>query len=470
MSLPVLRGCAAASLLALVLSACAPLSPPATPAAFGLPVQDRFQHQASAVEAPVVEAWWQVFADPQLDALINQATRHNTELAAAAARVAAAQAVLAGRHAERWPELRATAGASRLSGPLVNAAGLEGQLVTAGVALNYELDLSGRLSAQRDAATLDASAEAHLLRSAQLAVQAEVAHHYLALRALDAEHQLAQRSLAAWQQAERITQQRLQQGSVPEQALLQSRGDRLQAEAALQALVRRRAELVSSLALLLGEPANAFTLLAQAGWQPHTPAIPPGIPSEVLTRRPDVAAAVAQWQAAQARRSSAQAAVWPSFSLTASGGQASSSLVDLLRASSRAFGLGAFLAAPLLDGGGRDADIAQARAQEDQALAQGRTQVLTALKQVEDQLVGLQTLHAQAAAHQAASDAATRSAALAQSRWHHGLASQLELLAAEQQLLRWQTTQLQTQAAEAQATVGLIRVLVGGWVAGSDAR
>jgi multidrug efflux system outer membrane protein len=404
-----------------------------------------------------------VFNDPLLDDLVQRAERGNTDLASAAARSAAARAVLAATHAAGRPQLNASASASRQGGPLVNAAGTDGTLLTAGVQLSYEVDLAGRLAAAQDAAGLDALARDNLWRSARLLLQADVAHTYLALRATDAERALARRSLQAWQQTLQIAEERLRQGSVAELAVLRQRAEVQAAQADALALDRRRAELEHTLALLLAEVPGTVQLAEQPGWVARAPAIPAGIPADMLLRRPDVAAAAQQLQAAQARTAGARSAWCPSLALTASGGQASPGLADLLRTSMRVFGIGALLAAPLLDGGRRDAAIAQAQADETQALLHSRQRVLTAFKDVEDQLVALQVLAAQAAHQGQAATAAQRAEQLAATRFASGLGSHLELLDAQRAALRSQLARLQAETLRAQATVGLIRALGGGW-------
>lgn len=447
----------------MLLAACTTpgVAPPG--AAVVVPASFKSVPAPDAPSAAPTGPWWQVFEDPVLDGLMQRAARANTDLAIAAARLASARAVLSATQAQRRPQLATTATAGRQTGPLINAAGGEGTLFTAGVQLSYEVDVAGRLATAQDAALLDAQARESLLRSARLLVQAEVAHTYLALRAADAERALAQRSLQAWQQTLLITEERLRQGGVAEWAVLRQRAELQAAQAEALALDRRRAELENTLALLLGEPASTFALAEQAGWAPRVPAIPSGIPSQVLVRRPDVAAAAQQLQAAQTRTVGAQQAWWPSLSLTATGGQASASLSELLRSSMRVFSLGALLAAPLLDGGRREAGIAQAQADEAAALAQHRARVLTAFKEVEDQLVALRVLAAQAEHQRLAARAATRAAGMSDSRWRNGLASHLELLDAQRGAWRSEAAVLQAEAARAQATVGLIRALGGGW-------
>lgn len=455
----VLAGCAG--------PAGAPQHPlPAAPVAFKA-APERVNTPIDLLHAAPVGTWWRIFDDAVLDDLMLRAERGNTELATAATRVAFAQAALRNAQATGWPQLGAAVSAGRQGGPLVNAAGTDGTLFTAGVQLSYEVDLSRRLAASQDAAALDAQAREYQLRSARLLVQAQVAHTYLALRAADAERALAKQSLQAWRQTLQISEERLRQGSVAELAVLRQRTELQKATAEALGLDRRRAELESTLAVLVGEVASSFAVTELAAWRPQVPEIPSGIPSDVLVRRPDVAAAAQLLQAAQARTIGAQRAWWPSLVLTASGGQASPTLGDLLRSSMRAFGIGAVLAAPLFDGGRREAGVAQAQADEDAAMTYNRERVLTAFKEVEDQLVALRVLAAQADLSATAADAANRAAAISDSRWRSGVASHLELLDSQRSAWSSQAALLQAQAARAQATVGLIRALGGGW---GDAR
>ena len=454
-----------AVLAASLLAGCAATTPPSPPAPLAVPAA--FRAGPAVVEpaaaSPTDGAWWQVFGDPVLDALVQRAVQGNTGLAGAAARVAAARAALGAAQASAWPQLTAQASAARQGGPLVNAAGTSGTLLTAGLQASHELDVSGRRAAGQSAAEHDLQAQQALALDAHLLVQAEVAHTYLALRATDAQRTLAQRSQQAWQQTLQITEARLGQGGVAELAVLRQRAE-VQAQLAdSRALDRRRAELAHALALLLREPASDFNLAEQPDWVPPLPLVPAGLPSDLLLRRPDVQAAAAQWQAAQGRRGAAERAWWPSLALTVSGGQASPTLGDLLRASMRAYSVGALLAAPLLDGGRRDAALAQARADEDGTQARHRGQVMAAFKEVEDQLVALSTLADQATHQAQAADAAGRAAAVADRLWRAGLASHLDLLEAQRAAWRSQAALLQTQAARAQATVGLVRALGGGW-------
>jgi multidrug efflux system outer membrane protein len=176
-----------------------------------------------------------------------------------------------------------------------------------------------------------------------------------------------------------------------------------------------------------------------------------------------VAAAQQAWAAAQARAGEARAAWWPSLALTASGGQASPNLAELLQAGTRAWGLGALLALPVFDGGRREAGIQQADAATQAAFASYRSQMLLAFKDVEDQLCALASLAEQARWQAQAEAASARALVLARSRVRQGLASQLELLEAQRGALHSRRLHLRAQAAQAQGTVALIKALGGGW-------
>jgi multidrug efflux system outer membrane protein len=228
------------------------------------------------------------------------------------------------------------------------------------------------------------------------------------------------------------------------------------------ALDRARAELEHALAVLVGEPASSFELPA-GEWSTALPAIPAGVPSVVLARRPDVSAAQRSMLAAQKRIGIAEAAWFPSLSLTASGGFASPELGDLLQWSARSWGIGALLSLPLFDGGRRKAGVQNAQAELDASLAIYRDQVLVAFRDVEDQLSALRLLSQQADAQSRAVASATRATLLSDTRYRNGYVSQLELLDARRSELRNRRQQLQVRSTQYQATVALVRALGGDW-------
>ncbi|MDC6170891.1 efflux transporter outer membrane subunit, partial [Paucibacter sp. XJ19-41] len=351
---------------------------------------------------------------------------------------------------------------SRQGGDAARAAGSAGTVYTAGVNLSYEIDVMGRLSKASSAAALDAQASEQLLQSARLLVQADVAQAYFALRALDAERALMRETVAAYQDTLRLTERRHAAGDIAELDVVRVRTEVAATQSQALALDRRRAELEHALAVLAGELPSSLSV-AEGVWVETLPNVPAGLPSTVLERRPDVAAAQSAMRAAQARLGVAQTAWFPSLALTASAGGASPELSDLFKSSAGLWGLNALLNLPILDGGRREAGVQSAAAQLDLAAAGYREQVLQAFRDVEDQLSALTLLQAQAEVQAQAVASATRALQLSDSRYRNGLVSQLELLDARRSELANRRQALQVRAAQYQSTVGLIKALGGGW-------
>lgn len=444
-------------LAALVLAGCA--APPAVPDDAGLALPTAFKEGGAATaSAQAGAAWWRAFGDPVLDDLVVRAERGNTGIQAAAARVAQARALLGAADAARLPQLGASAGASRSALP--GAAPVTA--LSVGASLSWELDLVGRLADSSRAAALDAAARDAALQATRLLVQADVARSYFLLRALDDEIRLVQGSVQTYRDTLRLQQRRFEAGDIPELDVARVRSEAAATEAEALALARQRAAAENALAVLIGEPASSWRLTLVPG-AVTVPAVPAGLPSTVLARRPDVQAARQALLAAQARVGVAQKAWWPTLSLTAAGGQSSPELSDLFKSGARTWGAGALLGLPLFDGGARRAGVAQAQAGFDAELARYREQLLLAFQDVEDQLAALRWLQAQATAQADAVAAAGRVTALSDSRYRNGLVSQLELLDAQRSELRNRRQALQVRAAQWQSTVALIRALGGGW-------
>ena len=418
---------------------------------------------ASPAEAEPRGEWWKAFNDPVLDDLVARAERANASVQLAAARLAQARAVARITDADRSLQVSAAASARRAQGLIgANPPGPPNNLFVAGIDLSYEVDLFGRLSHASQAAVLDAQAREALLQSTRLLIQAQVAQTYLSLRALDDERSLVRSTLIAYRETLALTERRWRAGDVAELDVARSTTEVAATESEALALDRRRAELEHALAVLLGEPPSALSLPA-AEWNTALPSIPAGVPSTVLTRRPDVSAAQASLLAAQARVGVAKAAYFPNLALTASGGYASTELSDLFQWSSRAWLIGAIASLPILDGGRRKAGIQATSADLDGALAQYRDQILVAFKDVEDQLAALRLLSEQAEAQARAVSAARRTTTLSDARYRAGYVSQLELLDAQRSELRNRREALQVRSARYQSTVALVRALGGGW-------
>jgi multidrug efflux system outer membrane protein len=418
--------------------------------------------RAQPAEAQPRGEWWRAFNDPVLDKLIAQADARNTSIEAAAAHLAEARALARSAEADRMPQVGLVAGAERSAGLDRDLSPRPQTLIRAGADLSYELDLFGKLSGASNAARLDADASEGLLQSTRLLVEAEVAQTYLLLRATDAERALVRESVEAYRDTLKLTQSRQRAGDAAELDVARVQTQVAATESDALTLDRRRAELEHALAVLAGDTASDFGVNTDE-WSTALPTIPPGVPATVLTRRPDISAAEKSVMAAQARVGVAQAAWFPDIALTAGGGYASSELGDLLKWSAKSWGIGALLNLPLFDGGRREAGVQSASAQLDGALANYRSQVLVAFKEVEDQLSALRILEDQAGVQAQAVASASRATTLSDSRYRNGLVSQLDLLDAWRQELQNRRQALQVRSAQYQATVGLIRALGGSW-------
>lgn len=437
-----------------------PAALPAAPAAFK--EGDGRWTQAAPAEPQARGTWWKAFDDATLDGLVERAATANNSVQIAAARLAQARAFLRAADADRLPQIGVGAGASR--GTDAANGNRPATVVSAGASLAYEVDLFGRLQSASRAAALDARSREALLQSTRLLVQADVAQTYLALRAVDEERRLVRDTVTAYRDTLNLIERRYSAGDVAELDVARVRTQVAATESEALALDRRRAELEHALAVLVGAAASDFRVDA-ADWRSALPVIPAGVPSAVLTRRPDVSAAQHAMLAAQQRVGVAQVAWFPNLSLTANGGYASPELGDLFKWSARSWGVGALLSLPLFDGGRREAGVQNASAELDAALAGYREQVLVAFRDVEDQLSALRLLADQAEAQSRAVAAASRATVLSSSRYRNGLVSQIDLLDAQRSELANRRQALQVKAAQYQATVGLVRALGGGWEA-----
>jgi multidrug efflux system outer membrane protein len=454
---------------ALVLAGCAtppavaPTAPPAPPSAFK-------EADARWINVPPADTqargeWWRAFKDPVLDDLVARAEARNTSLQAAAARVAQARALVRDAQGRLLPSLGASAGVSRgTPQPGLGAPpGAVANLGSAGFTAAWEPDVFGKLSGARDAAALDARSRVALEQDARLLVGAEVAQAYFGLRGLDDERALVRQTVDAYRDTLKLTERRFQAGDVAELDLARVRAEVASTTSQALALDRDRALHEHALAVLLGEGPSTFKLAEQAWDGGGLPVVPPGVPSTVLTRRSDVAAAQLAMQAAEARAGVARKAWFPDIALTGNAGYASTDLGHLFDWSARAWGIGALLSLPLFDGGRRAAGVQAADARWDEAAALYREQVLVAFRDVEDQLASLRLLADQSDAQTAAVDAATRATALSDTRYRNGLVSQLELLDARRSELADRRVAVQVRAQRYEATVGLVRALGGGW-------
>ena len=299
-----------------------------------------------------------------------------------------------------------------------------------------------------------------------LALQADVAQGYFQVRELDAELQIYRRTVELRGQTMDLIQHRYDAGDVGELDLARARTDLESARADEAGIARSRAAAEHALAVLLGKTPAEFSLPARPIARVAID-IPAGLPSSLLERRPDIAAAERAMAAANARIGVAKAAFFPSLTLTGAGGFESSALGDLFNWSSRTFLLGPLvgtaLSLPIFDGGRRQAGLDRARAVYEEDVADYRQTVLTAFREVEDNLASLRLLHGQTTAQDAALQAALRAASLSQTQYREGAVSYLDVLDADRSALQQQRASAQLDGDRARTVVNLIRALGGGW-------
>lgn len=403
--------------------------------------------------------WAQAFHGARLQRLIPLALANNRDLRVAAANIEVARATAAAREADLWPTVNAGLSGSRTP----NANGGITSVYQAGLQVSaYELDLFGRLR------SLDAAAQAQLLgaeanqQAVRIALVAAVATAEVAVQADEALLQITRGTLASREQSLSLVRQRFEGGITSEIDLRAAESALQAARVALAQTQRQRALDENALVLLLGSalpsdlPAPTGEL---ADFEPLAE-LPAGVPSEVLTRRPDVRQAEQQLAATDANIDAARAAFFPRITLTGGFGTSSSQLSNLFKNSVWSFAPS--LVQPLFDAGRNRANLAQARAQRDIATAQYEKAVQSAFREVADALAGRATLGEQRGAQAAQVDAEARRLALAEERYRAGVASSLDVLDAQRSLFTAQQALVQVQSLRAQNLVAVYRVLGGG--------
>jgi len=426
--------------------------------------------QAQNAERQPRGEWWLAFGDPALNELIAEATRNNANLAVAAARVKQARAIAGIAEADRIPQIGVGVGAQRARASAMSLGLPAGSDVApqntynASLTASYEVDLFGRVSSNVAAARGDAAQVEANYRSVLLSLQADVAQTYFRLRATDAELATVEQTVHLREESVKVNQRRFDLGDIGEFDLSRAKTELSTTRAEAIGLQRRRATTEHALAVLLGKPAAAYS----AGNSPLLdsallPAIPTGLPSSLLERRPDIAAAQKAMEASNARIGVARAAMFPALDITATGGGAAGHFSDVFKWSSRSWVLGALLSMPLIDGGRNSNNVKRSEAALEESVGGYRQTVLSAFAEVEDNLAGLRILGGQTAQIDDALVSARRSADLAQKLYDAGRSSYLDLLDAQRNLAAVERNAVQLRGDRAVTTVALIRSLGGDW-------
>lgn len=455
--------------LALLLASCAstrvePPLPAAAPAQFkedGL--WKRAASSVSGSALPVPDAWWQLYNDPVLNDLQGRLVIGNENLKAAVAQVATARAAVAASRAQELPTVAVNPSASRSGGP----AGSNGQRTTStslslGATANWEIDLWGRLAQATSSSEAKYQASVDDLAAARLSAQATLVQTYLSMRAAEAQAILLERSVAGYQRSLDLTQTRYNAGVVARADVLQAQTQLKSAQAQIIEVQTQRAQLEHAIAVLLGQPPSAVTIM-RTGELPESPSVPVLLPATLLERRPDIAAAERRVAAAYALIGVADAAFFPALTLSASGGFRGSSLSNLLNASNFYWSLGSALAQAIFDGGARRAASDQARAAADAATAAYRQQVLTAFQEAEDNLVLADQLRTEGQLQREALQLSQRTLEIVMDQYRAGTVSYLNVVTAQSTVLASEQSVLSVRNRELAAINQLLKNIAGRW-------
>ena len=415
-------------------------------------------------------AWWKIFDRAELDRLENLAATNNQDLAATAAQLERARALVKIARADFFPQLSAqpsytrqrTSANAPVSGKPAGTAYTYNTFL-APLDLNWELDLFGRVRRETESAQARFGAAADDLASAKLSLQAEVASDYFMLRALEAEHALVADTITAYRRSLELTQNRRQGGIASDLDVSQAETQLRVAEAELPALELQRETLLHALATLCGQPATGFQLAPENLATSAIPNLPLSLPSELLERRPDIAAGERRMSAANADVGVAQSAFYPRVFLTGLAGYQSLSASSFFDWPSRVWAVGPSVTFPLFTGGRNRAQLAAARAAYDGTVANYRETVLTAFQEVEDELSAQHLLAAQLNAQNAAITAAQHTLDISNNRYRAGLVTYLDVATAQSVALSNERTAVQLAGQRLVAEVALIKALGGGW-------
>lgn len=423
--------------------------------------------------------WWEIFNDPYLSDLEEQANRSNQNIAVAEAQLSQARALVRIALAGYFPTVTIGAsyirslnsssvgGSARGSTSTVSSSGTSGSsgavsdYVLLG-AVSWEPDLWGRIRRTVESSRASAQASAADLEATRLLVQAELAQDYFLLRTLDTQKQLLDTTVIDFQKSLELTKNRYARG-------VASKADVLQAETLLKTTQAQaidigvlRAQLEHAIALLIGKPASVFSIPVST-MTLFPPEIPAGVPSDLLERRPDIAGAERRMAAANAQIGVAVAAYYPAITLSASGGFAGSNLSDWLKWPSRFWSVGASISEVIFEGGLRRAQTAQARAAYDATVASYRETVLTGFEEVEDNLAALRILQDETQVQEDAVRAAQQTVTVTTNQYKLGTVNYLSVIVAQVAEKNSEITAINILGRRMAATVLLIKALGGGW-------
>ncbi|MGD0965847.1 MAG: efflux transporter outer membrane subunit [Candidatus Acidiferrales bacterium] len=409
--------------------------------------------------------WWEIYNDPQLNELEEQIRVSNQTLKAEQAQFAAARAAIRVARSQSFPNITGGLSGAHNSGSFNRPTGtvdLYYQDYVLPVDVSYEPDLWGRVRRLVEANRSEAQATAADLASIDLSLHAELAMDYFQLRGLDAQKKLLDSTVASYTRALQLTQNRYQGGiaTAVDVAQAQTQLETTRAQSVDTGV--DRAAFEHAMAVLIGKPASSFAL-SQLSLDVPPPAVPPGVPSDLLERRPDIAAAERRVEEANAQIGVAKAAYYPNVTLSAGGGFESGALGTFIQGASGFWTLAGSAAELIFDGGQRRGISDQARAAYEQSVDSYRQTVLVAFQEVEDNLAALRILQEEARTEEGAVAAAQHSLDLSTTRYRGGVTNYLEVTTAQSAALSDEVTALEILIRRMSASVLLIKAIGGGW-------
>jgi NodT family efflux transporter outer membrane factor (OMF) lipoprotein len=448
---------------ALVLAGCANLEPKYEVPAVDTPVAFK-EGEGAWVHAAPADAlergpWWELFEDPVLNGLATQVEVSNQNVAAALAAYEQARAVTREQRAALFPQVSLDAGSNRTGGP--DRSTTRSYRVSMGA--SWEPDVFGRLRLGVQGARAGEQVAEADLAAARLAAQGELAANYFAVRQADIAYALQAATVAGYQRSVQITRNRYEAGIVARTDVLQAESQLANSQADLLGVERQRQTFEHAVAVLVGKAPAHFAIQLDPKWNVQIPAVPPVVPSTLLQRRPDIAAAERLVEQANTRIGVARAGYYPSFNLTGSLGSSAANIGDLFNASGLVWALGASVAQLVFDAGATTARVDQSRAALDESAARYRQTVLTAFQDVEDQLVALRVLQAQQSLRQEASRAADLAEQQVLNRYQAGQVNFTEVITAQQNAAAARRALVQAQIDRQVSAVALVQSLGGGW-------
>jgi NodT family efflux transporter outer membrane factor (OMF) lipoprotein len=421
-------------------------------------------------------AWWELYGDAELNALVERLQLSNQNLAAAEAQYRQARALVRGARASFYPSLSASGGVTRAgqgggdstisTGDGVSVSGSNAARISKtyelGLNAAWELDVWGKLRRGLESSRAEYDASAADLAAARLSLQSELVQNYLQLRVLDEQKRLLDATVAAYARSLRLTENQYRAGIVPKSDVTQAITQLKSTQAQAIDLEWQRAQLEHAIAVLVGASPAELAIAARDS-VPGLPQIPVALPSQLLERRPDVAAAERRVMAANAQIGVAEAAWFPDLTISASGGYRGSSFADWIEVPNRFWSLGPQLALSLFDGGARRAELERTEAVYDQTVAQYRQAVLDSFREVEDQLVQLRVLEQESEVQQQALDAARESLRLIENQYRAGTLDFNSVVNVQATALSNERSSLTLLGSRLTASVQLIAALGGGW-------